>query len=64
VNVNTSVAIVNATMWIATASAIIAGLILTERIAILWFFLIPALSAMTTKYETTKGSEAKDEANI
>ena len=46
----TTVALVNATMWIAVSAAIIATLIITGRVSTLWFFLIPMFGGMYTKH--------------
>ena len=47
----TTVSIVNASMWIAVSAAIIAALIITGRVSTLWFFLIPMFGGLYTKYQ-------------
>ena len=54
----TTVAIVNASMWVAVSAAIIVALIITSRISVLWFFIIPMLGGMYTKHRPDdKGSD-------
>ena len=48
-NVFASAAISNAAMWLSVGVAIVLALFLTERIAVLWFFLIPMISGYTAK---------------
>ena len=55
-----TVAIVNSAMWISVSAAIVYALSLTERISVLWFFLIPAFSGMSTKLSEKKERESND----
>ena len=45
---STSEALINVAMWVSVGAAIIVGLFVTERLGVLWFFLIPALSRAIT----------------
>jgi len=48
-------------MWIATAAAVIAGLIITERIAVFWFLLIPLIGTMAIRSDGKKNGGHKDD---
>ncbi len=38
----TASAIVNTAMWLGVSAAVIVALLLTQRLAVFWFYLIPA----------------------
>jgi hypothetical protein len=55
----TTLAIINASMWLSVGTAIIITVITTGRISPLWFFLIPAL--VRTVYNGNDKKEGSDD---
>jgi hypothetical protein len=45
----TAVAVINTAMWLGITAAIIVALILTQRLSVFWFYLIPAFFGYATK---------------
>lgn len=45
----TAFAIVNAAIWLGVTAAIITALILTKRLSVFWFYLIPMLCSYSLR---------------
>jgi hypothetical protein len=56
----TAFTIVNAAMWLGVTAAIITALILTKRLSVFWFYLIPAFCGFSLKTHTDKEDADND----
>ncbi len=50
----TAFTVVNVAMWLSVTTAIITALLLTERLSVFWFYLIPAFCDYSLKTNTEK----------
>ena len=53
----TSWAVGTAAMWLSTGTSIITALYFTQRISVLWFFLIPALCGYSVKENVKRNNK-------
>ena len=56
----TAAALINVAMWIGVSAAIIVALVITSRISVLWFYIIPALSGYSTRTTSNKGESEEE----
>jgi len=57
----TAEAIINIAMLLGVSAAIIIGLIITGRVSVMWFFLIPAFVMVGTSRSSDKSKEVGNE---
>lgn len=48
-------AIVNSAMWLGVTAGVVTALVTTQRLSVMWFYLIPALCYLSLK--TNGGAE-------
>lgn len=51
------IGLAEAAMWISVGAAIIVALYWTQRVSVLWFFLIPALGGHSIKHKEEGGED-------